>query len=117
MKTFQQLASIRNIPMSVAWSLADLAERRGVLFILKSAYNEFEERVGQSSAPRGSKTEMILDAIDRTNGSFRVLDIQLQCPGVSLDLIRKVLKDLRPRVKCLARGKDAKWQKTTELIR
>jgi Fic family protein len=29
MKTFQQLASIRNIPMSVAWSLADLAERRG----------------------------------------------------------------------------------------
>jgi Fic family protein len=87
------------------------------LFILKSAYNEFEERVGQSSAPRGSKTEMILDAIDRTNGSFRVLDIQLQCPGVSLDLIRKVLKDLRPRVKCLARGKDAKWQKTTKLIR
>jgi Fic family protein len=45
------------------------------------------------------------------------LDIQLQCPGVSLDLIRKVLKDLRPRVKCLARGKDAKWQKTTKLIR
>ena len=85
-----------------------------LLFILKNAYREFEERVGQLSSPRGSKTEMILDVIDRTNGSFRVLDIQLQCPGVSLDLIRKVLKDLRPRVKCLGRGKDAKWQKTTK---
>jgi hypothetical protein len=85
-----------------------------LLFILKSAYREFEERLGQLSSPRGSKTEAILNAIDRANDSFRVLDIQLQCPGVSLDLIRKVLKDLRPRVKCLGRGKDAKWQKTTK---
>lgn len=85
-----------------------------LLFILKNAYREFEERVGQLSSPRGSKTEMVLDAIDHANGSFRVLDIQLQYPGVSLDLIRKVLKDLRPRVKCLGRGKDAKWQKTTK---
>ena len=84
------------------------------LFILKNAYREFEERVGQLSSPRGSKTETILNAIEHANGSFRVLDIQLQCPGVSLDLIRKVLKDLRPRVKCLGRGKDAKWQKTTK---
>lgn len=29
MKTLQQLASTRNIPMSVAWSVADLAERCG----------------------------------------------------------------------------------------
>lgn len=85
-----------------------------LLFILKNAYREFEERVGQLSSPRGSKTEMILDAIDRADGSFRVLDIQLQSPGVSLDLIRKVLKNLRPRVKCLGRGKDAKWQKTAK---
>ena len=85
-----------------------------LLFILKNAYREFEERVGQLSSPRGSKTEAILDVIERANGSFRVRDIQLQCPGVSLDLIRKVLKDLRPRVKCVGRGKDAKWQKTTK---
>lgn len=85
-----------------------------LLFILKNAYREFEERVGQLSSPRGSKTEMILDAIDRTNGPFRVLDIQLQSPGVSVDLIRKVLTKLRPRVNCLGRGKDAKWQKTAK---
>lgn len=83
-----------------------------VLFILKHAYREFEERVGQLSSPRGSKTEMIISAIDRAVGSFRVADIQRQCPGVSLDMIRKVLKDRRAQVKCLGRGKDAKWEKT-----
>jgi Fic family protein len=85
-----------------------------LLFILKHAYREFEERVGQLSSPRGSKTEMIISAIDRSVGSFRVADIQRQCPGVSLDMIRKVLKDLRPQVECLGRGKDARWEKTAK---
>jgi Fic family protein len=85
-----------------------------LLFILKHAYREFEERVGQLSSPRGSKTEMIISAIDRSVGSFRVADIQRQCPGVSLDMIRKVLKDLRSQVECLGRGKDAKWEKTAK---
>jgi len=85
-----------------------------LLFILKQAYREFEERVGQLSSPRGSKTEMILSAIDRSVGLFRVADIQRQCPGVSLDMIRKVLKDRRAQVKCLGRGKDAKWEKTAK---
>ena len=85
-----------------------------LLYILKTAYKEFEERVGQLSSPRGSKTELIVGAIDRSVGSFRVADIQRQFPGVSLDMIRKVLKDRRPQVKCLGRGKDAKWEKTVK---
>jgi Fic family protein len=85
-----------------------------LFFILKRAYREFEERVGHLSSPRGSKTEMIISAIDRVVGSFRVSDIQRQCPGVSLDMIRKVLKDRRAEVKCLGRGKDAKWEKTAK---
>lgn len=85
-----------------------------LLFILKQAYKQFEERAGQLSSPRGSKTEMIISAIDRSVVPFRVADIQRQCPGVSLDLIRKVLKDLRPQVECLGRGKDAKWEKTAK---
>lgn len=84
------------------------------LFILKQAYREFEERLGQLSSPRGSKTEMIISAIDRAVGSFRVADIQRQCPDVSVDMIRKVLKDRRAQVKCLGRGKDAKWEKTAK---
>jgi hypothetical protein len=82
-----------------------------LLFILKHAYREFEERAGQLSSPKGSQTEMIISAIDRSVGSFRVADIQRQWPGVSLDMIRKALKDRCAQIKCLGRGKDAKWER------
>jgi Fic family protein len=87
-----------------------------VLFILKTAYKEFEERVGQISAPRGAKTELISSAIERTKGAFRISDIHRECPGVSLDMIRRILKDLKAsgRVECLGRGQSAQWQKTAK---
>jgi Fic family protein len=85
-----------------------------LLYILKSAYREFEERVGKTTSPKGAKTELITAAISRFGGTFRVSDIQRQCPGVSVDLIRRVLKNLRSsgRVKCLGRGQSAEWQRT-----
>jgi len=84
-----------------------------VLFILKSAYQEFEERLGQIKSPRGTKTEIISNAVERANRSFRISDIQRECPGVSVDMIRRVLKTLRAagQVKCLGRGQNAQWQK------
>lgn len=36
-----------------------------VLSILKAAYREFEERVGRTGAPRGSKRELVLASIER----------------------------------------------------
>lgn len=85
-----------------------------VLYILKTAYREFEERVGQIASPRGAKTEMVTAAIGRTQAPFRVGDLQRECPGVSLDLIRQVLKDLRASggVECLGMGQKAQWRKT-----
>jgi len=85
-----------------------------VFFILKTAYKEFEERVGQISAPRGAKTDLVLSAIERTSQPFRVSDIQRVCPGVSVDMIRRVMKDLRAsgRAQCLGRGQQAQWEKT-----
>jgi Fic family protein len=85
-----------------------------ILFILKSAYRELEERVGKTTSPRGSKTELVANAIERTTAPFRVADLQRCCPGVSLDLIRRVLKNLRAarRVECLGRGQNAEWRKT-----
>ena len=85
-----------------------------VLFILKSVYREFEERVGQLRSPKGAKTELITTAIERAIGPFRVADIQRECPGVSVDMIRQVLKNLRKagQVECLGRGQNAQWQKT-----
>jgi hypothetical protein len=41
-----------------------------------------------------------------------VSDLQRECPGVGVDLIRRVLKGLRgSRVACLGRGQSAKWKK------
>lgn len=85
-----------------------------VLFTLKTAYREFEERVGQLKSPKGAKTELITGAIDSRMGLFRVADIQKECPGVSVDMIRRVMKTLQAekKVKCLGRGQNAQWQKT-----
>ncbi|MBM4298701.1 MAG: Fic family protein, partial [Deltaproteobacteria bacterium] len=87
-----------------------------LLYILKSAYREFEERVGKTASPKGAKTELITATIGRFPGTFRVSEIQRQCPGVSVDLIRQVLKSLKSsrRVKCLGRGQTAQWQRTTK---
>lgn len=84
-----------------------------LLHVLKTAYREFEERLGQVRAPRGEKSEVVLGAIRRFEGDFRVSDLQRECPGVSLDMIRHVLKELRSegRVECLGRGRMARWRR------
>ena len=83
------------------------------LFILKTAYKEFEDRLGQTAAPRGEKTELVIRTIRKAEGTFRVADLQRECPGVSLDLIRTTLKKLRTegRVECLGRGQSAEWRR------
>lgn len=85
-----------------------------VLYTLKSAYREFEERLGRIAAPKGAKTEMVVDAIAKVPDTFRVSEIQRACPAVSVHLIRRTLKKLRQagQVECLGRGRSARWQKT-----
>ncbi len=47
---------------------------------------------------------------------FHINDLQRLCPSVSIDLIRKVLRDMASdgEAICLGRGKNAKW--TTSVI-
>jgi len=84
-----------------------------VCFIIKDAYKEFEERLGMIKSPKGDKTAMIIEAMKTIKGDFRVADLQKACPNVSIDLIRRVLKDMQAqgRVECLARGQKALWRK------
>lgn len=81
------------------------------LFILKQAYKEFERRVGQIADVRGAKTALVLDAIARKVQPFAVGELQRECPSVSLDLIRRILKTQRGMgaVQCLGRGRNALW--------
>jgi Fic family protein len=84
-----------------------------MLYTLLDASREFERRVGETTSPRGEKSDLVKAAIERAEGSFTVAELRSQCPGVSVDMIRKVLKDLRTDglVKCLGRGPQARWQR------
>ncbi len=70
-----------------------------VLYILKAAYREFEDRVGQIASPRGAKTALVSAAVARQQGEFRVADLQKECPGVSIDLIRRCSRICEPSAK------------------
>jgi hypothetical protein len=86
-----------------------------LLYTLIDASKEFERRVGEVAWPRGEKSALVQSAIDRIAGKFRVADLQRECPGVSVDMIRHVLKALREegKVECLGRGRTSWWQKTS----
>ena len=82
--------------------------------MLLSAYRKFEKRAGILTTSHGAKSQMIFDAVDRLSGDFRVSDVRRICPGVSLDLIRRRLKDLKAagKVEPSGRGPSAVWRKT-----
>jgi Fic family protein len=84
-----------------------------VLYLFKQAYQEFEQRVGQTVAPKGAKTELIENAIAATAHSFTLNDLERACPGVSRDLIRQVLRKMKEAgtVEPLGRGPGANWRK------
>jgi Fic family protein len=84
-----------------------------LLYVLKEAYREFETRAGQTAAPRGEKSEVVFAAINHFPGTFTVADLLRECPGVSVDMIRHILKRLRGNgaVVCLGRGRSARWRR------
>jgi Fic family protein len=84
-----------------------------LLSILKTAYREFAERVGEVSSPRGSKTDLVLSAIGQLQGEFTVTQLEHSCPGVSRDMIRRVLREQQQAdmVECQGRGPAARWKK------
>jgi len=82
-----------------------------ILFILKTACREFEDRVGQIASPRGAKAEIVLAAVRAQTGAFRLADIERACPGVGREWIRRLLADLKKsgKVTCQGKGPAARW--------
>lgn len=83
------------------------------LAIARRAYGEFEERAGQMKSKRGAKTALVEHVIESTVGEFGITELERACPGVSRDMIRLRLRDLKAagRIECLGRGPGAKWRK------
>jgi Fic family protein len=84
-----------------------------LLYILKTAYAEFESRLGQVAAPRGAKTELVGEAIRRQRTDFRLVDIERACPGVGREWIRVILARLKEegQVTCRGKGPAARWRR------
>ena len=83
--------------------------------VIIRAYKEFEARVGTVTTGYGSKTEQIKLAVERRTGPFAISDIERECPGISRDMIRHVLRQLRDegRIQSTGVGRGAKWVKIT----
>jgi len=80
--------------------------------VLLRAYKEFEERVGQVGGGRGSKSQQVRDAVARRSLPFAAAEIERDCPGISRDTIRKVLRALRDEgvIESDGKGRGAKWR-------
>ena len=80
--------------------------------VLIRTYAEFEDRVGEIQTARGSKTRQIREAVERKMGSFAISELESDCPGISREMIRVVLDQMREegRLELLGRGRGSRWQ-------
>ena len=69
--------------------------------------------MGDTKAPRGAKTDRIVAAIGRFAGEFTVSQLEQACPGISRDMIRRVLREQQAAgvIECQGRGPAARWRK------
>jgi Fic family protein len=82
-----------------------------LLFVLNAAYKEFEGRLGEIRDERGAKTGLVEAYVESREGHFTLGEVEQACPGVSRDMVRRVLDNLRKagRIRCVTRGRSARW--------
>ncbi len=105
------LAHLRYRAEDVA-SLRQLGEYRGKqeLFTRQRP----EDRVGIIEGGRGSKTRQVRVAVERKVVPFSISELERDCPGVSRDTLRRVLRQMRDQGLLVAegRGPGARWRST-----
>jgi len=81
--------------------------------VLLKAYGELEDKVSNIRSGKGSKTDQIVAAVQRKIVPFAISDIEADCPLISRDMIRLVLRKLRDEEVIVVQGKGrgAKWIK------
>jgi len=86
------------------------------LGVVKAAYEEFAQGVGEIRDGRGAKTRLVLQAIDRIIGDFSVSELHQRCPSAGIDMVRHVLRAEREagRLIVIGHGRGAKWRRARE---
>lgn len=84
-----------------------------ILYIIKTAYKEFQDRFEKTASAKGAKTGIVVESIRSCKGTFTMADIERLCPGVSRDMIKKVFTDMKKKgdIEPLGRGPGAQWVK------
>ena len=88
--------------------------------VIIKAYKEFEENIiniKETTGGKGLKTEQIKFIIKKKIGPFSISDIEKDCPEISRDMIRHVLRQLRDEGKIHSQGigRNAKWQMNSSI--
>ena len=63
--------------------------------MLLRAYKEFEGRIGNLKQSGVTKSQRVREAVERKVRPFRIVDIERECPDVSKDSIRVVLRAMK----------------------
>lgn len=81
--------------------------------VLLRAYKEFEDRIGSLNQPGITKSQRVREAVERKVRPFRIADIERECPDVSRDTIRLVLRAMKREgwVEATGRGRGVRWRK------
>lgn len=81
--------------------------------VMLAAYKEYEQRVGTLRSGRGAKADQVRQAVERKLVPFRASDIEAECPGVSHEWVRRVLRQMRDEglLEFQGRGPGARWVK------
>jgi len=81
--------------------------------VLLRSYKEFEDRVITVKTGKGEKADMIRNSVMSKFLPFSISDIQKECRGISRDMVRLILRQMRDEgiIVSTGKGRSAKWIK------
>jgi Fic family protein len=84
--------------------------------MLQRASREFEQRVGSLTDVKMNKTDLVRAAVLRRVGPFTSTEIERDCPGVSHELVRLVMRQMRDEniIHLHGKGRGARWHRSEE---
>ncbi len=83
------------------------------LGLIARASRRLEERSDALASAPGAKTALVVEAIEAFDRPFTLRQLHNACPGVSRELVRRVLRQRRQdgEVDCLGKGPGARWRR------